>query len=116
MSAIRFFTDEDVYAQLAIQLRRLGFDAISTPEAQRRGTSDEAQLDWAATNGYVIVTFNTADFVQLLAGWLQTRRRHLGIVASTQRPVGELIRRLVNLGNALTAEDMFDRFEFLGDW
>ncbi|MCI0333081.1 MAG: DUF5615 family PIN-like protein [Planctomycetes bacterium] len=57
MSAVRFFTDEDVYGSIAAALRRAGFDAISTPEAGRLHESDESQLLWAADQGYAIVTF-----------------------------------------------------------
>ena len=35
MTAIRFFTDEDVYGTLAAALRAAGCDAVSTPEAGR---------------------------------------------------------------------------------
>jgi len=59
MSAtICFFTDEDIYAAVAPALRRLGHDALSTPESGRRGQSDESQLEWAALHDRAIVTFN----------------------------------------------------------
>jgi hypothetical protein len=32
MTAIRFFTDEDVYGSVAPALRRAGRDALSTPD------------------------------------------------------------------------------------
>ena len=37
MTRVRFFTDEDVHGQVAVQLRAMGFDALSTPEAGRLG-------------------------------------------------------------------------------
>lgn len=58
MTAIRFFTDEDVYGAVATALRRARIDALSTPEVRRRGQSDESQLEWASAEGRVIVTFN----------------------------------------------------------
>ena len=48
MSAVKSFTDEDVYSAVAPALRKAGLDAVSTPEARRLGESDEAQLAWAA--------------------------------------------------------------------
>jgi hypothetical protein len=49
MSSPSFFTDEDVYGAIAPALLRAGIDAISAPEAERLGRSDEAQLgDWPA--------------------------------------------------------------------
>jgi hypothetical protein len=62
MSAIRFFTDEDVHGSIAASLRRAGFEAISTPEAGRLHESDESQLLWAGSNDYAIVTFNVGHF------------------------------------------------------
>ncbi len=44
MASIRFFTDEDVYGAVAAQLRNAGFDAVSTPDADRLGVSDASQL------------------------------------------------------------------------
>jgi len=51
MSAPRFLTDEDIYAAVAPALRKIGLDAISTPEAMRLGQSDESQLTYAASEG-----------------------------------------------------------------
>ncbi|MBS0211051.1 MAG: DUF5615 family PIN-like protein [Planctomycetes bacterium] len=116
MSAIKFFTDEDVYGAIAVALRRAGFDAISTSEARRLGTSDADQLDWATNEGRVLVTFNVADFAQLHADWLARGQHHAGIAVSSQRHIGDLARRLLHFGNTVAAEAMIDRLEFLGDW
>jgi hypothetical protein len=51
MTAIRFFTDEDIHGAVAQALRRAGLDAISTPDAQRIGSTDEDQLLWASAEG-----------------------------------------------------------------
>lgn len=91
MTAIRFFTDEDVHSSLAVALRARGFEASSAPELSRRGESDESQLEFAAKSGFVIVTFNVADFANLHVAWCEQRRSHAGIVVSSQRPVGEIL-------------------------
>jgi hypothetical protein len=116
MSAIRFFTDEDVYGSVAVALRRAGFDATSTPEAGRLRESDDSQLRWAANQGYVLVTFNVGHFARRHAEWLRRGDHHAGIVVSAQRPIGDVVRRLVSLANGLDAEAMRDRLEFLSDW
>ena len=54
MSAVRLFTDEDVYAAIASALRKADVDAVSTPEAGRLGESDESQLVYAAGEGRVL--------------------------------------------------------------
>jgi hypothetical protein len=116
MSRIRFFTDEDVYGATAAALRRGGFDAVSTPEAHRLGQTDESQLQWAAEEGRVLVTFNVAHFARLHAEWIRHGRHHSGLVVSSQRPIGYLLRRLVHLARTLDADAMADRLEFASDW
>lgn len=116
MSAPRFFTDEDIYAAVAPALRRAGFDAISAPEAGRLGAADEVQLTWAADAGRTLITFNVAHFAALHATWIAHGRHHAGLVVSSQRPLGDVVRRLLHLANALEAEGLRDRLEYLGDW
>jgi hypothetical protein len=116
MALIRFFTDEDIYGAVARGLRSAGIDAISTPERGRLGESDEAQLKWAAAGQRVFVTFNVAHFAALHGAWLRQGRHHWGIVVSSQRPLGDLLKRLRNLAKARDAEAMRDRLEFLSDW
>jgi hypothetical protein len=116
MSAARFFTDEDVYAAVALALRRAGIDAVSTAEVRRLGQSDESQLLWASAEGRAVVTFNVAHFAALHRAWLKADRHHAGIVLSSQRPIGDVVRRLSRLAAALDRESLCDRLEFLGDW
>jgi hypothetical protein len=116
MASIRFFTDEDVYGAIAPSLRKSGVDVISTPETGRLGESDESQLEWATDEGRVLVTFNVAHFADLHSQWLKQERHHTGIVVSQQRPIGDLLRRLLNLSSQLQQEAMQDRLEFLSDW
>ena len=116
MASIRLFTDEDVYGSVAPKLREKGFDALSTPEADRLGESDDSQLEWAAQDGRVFLTFNVGHFARLHHEWLRSSRHHAGIVVSSQRPIGNLLRRILNLASALSAEDMRDRLEYLTNW
>jgi hypothetical protein len=116
MSAIRFFTDEDVYGAVAGALRRAGFDAASAPEAGRLRESDESQLLWAATQGYVFVTFNVGHFAGRHSEWLRRGQHHAGIIVSQQLPIGDILRRLLHLATKLEAEAMHDHLEFLSDW
>src|SRR3954468_1399893 len=101
MIRIALFTDEDVYGDAAPALRAAGFDSISVPDVGRLGESDESQLEWATRNGRVVVTFNMGDFAALHARWLAAGRPHAGIIVSKRRPLGDLIRRLIHLGQML---------------
>ncbi len=116
MSAARFFTDEDIYAAVAPALRKAGLNAVSTPEAGRQGESDESQLTWAARERRVLLTFNVAHFAALHATWMRQGRHHSGIIVSSQRPIGELLRRLLHLTTTLNADALQDRLEYQVTW
>ena len=116
MSQIRFFTDEDVYGSVARKIREIGLDAVSTPEADRLRESDESQLAWAAQEGRAIVTFNVADFGRLNSEWMRQSRHHAGVIVSSRRPMGDLLRRITALASSLSADDMKDRLEYLSNW
>jgi hypothetical protein len=113
---IRLFTDEDIHGSVAVQLRAAGFDTISTPEASRLGASDPDQLGWSANQGRVLVTFNVSDFARLHYEWITQGRQHSGVVVSRQRPIGDLIRRILAMGQSLSEDDMKDRLEYLSNW
>lgn len=116
MAQVRIFTDEDIYGAIAPALRKSGVDAVSTPESGRLGESDESQLQWATDEGRVLVTFNVSHFAKLHSDWMSQGREHFGVIVSHQRPIGDLLRRLLQLGNNLDAEAMRNRMEFVSDW
>jgi hypothetical protein len=95
---VRIFTDEDVDARLAPQLRRLGYDAVSCTEAGRSNqrVSDTDQLQYAADHGRAIVIHNIDDYLTIEMAWKVEGRRHHGIIgASAERPIGALVRWMV---------------------
>lgn len=116
MTPIRLFTDEDVYGQVAPGLRAAGFDAVSTPEAGRIGADDPDQLAWAGREGRTLITFNVGDFARLHHDWINRGLHHHGLIVSQQRPLGDVLRRLIQLGRTLGSDDMVDRLEYLGNW
>jgi hypothetical protein len=113
---LRFFTDEDIHGALASALRKRGFDAVSTVEAGRSSLPDDSQLIWATSEERAIVTFNVSDFALLHTGWLAHGRHHSGIIVSAQRPIGDLLRRLLNLDSALGGHGIADQIHFLSNW
>ena len=90
---------------------------ITAMEASMAGRADEQQLEWAASNGRAIYSFNRGDFYSLHTNWLREGRHHSGIILSRQGlSVGEQMRRLLRLIDTLTAEEMGNRIEFLSAW
>lgn len=80
------------------------------------GVPDETQLAFAMQQNRVIFTFNTRDFTQLHKTYLAADQHHAGIIVSDQVQVGILLRRLLKLIDAKSAEEMTDWLEFLSNW
>ncbi|GAK59978.1 hypothetical protein U27_06965 [Candidatus Vecturithrix granuli] len=109
---IHVYTDEDMYGTIARALRERGYDAISTPEAGNLGQTD---VD-AVSQQRAILTFNVRDFVQLHAEYLQNNNSHWGIIVSKRFPIGEIVKRMLHLLNAMTVDEMQNKLEYLTDW
>jgi predicted nuclease of predicted toxin-antitoxin system len=103
---IRLYIDEDVWAGLAATLRDRGYDAINAQEEQRKQFTDEEQLTFAALNQRALLTYNKKHFIPLAIEWWHEGRTHYGIVVSTQLEQGELLRRVLNLLERETANNI----------
>jgi predicted nuclease of predicted toxin-antitoxin system len=113
---IRIYTDEDVPAQLAEQLQRRGYDAISCREAgnSNQALPDEWQLGWTAERGRSIVVFNVAHFLRLDSLWKLQDRSHAGIIMAEHRwSFSELLRRSINHLDTVPPEEQFDIARYL---
>lgn len=110
---IRLYLDEDVHKRVAAALRLRHFDVLSAHELGRWGWSDEEQLAFAAAQGRALFTFNPRDYIRLHGEWLQQGREHAGIIVSDQLAIGETVRRLLNLLNRVTADEMRNQLYWL---
>ena len=110
---IRLYLDEDVQKRVASALRLRHFDVVTAHELRRWGLSDEEQLTYAATEGRALFTYNTPDYLRLHLDWLQRGKEHFGIIVSDQLLVGETVRRLLNLLNRVTADEMRNQIRWL---
>ncbi len=110
---LRLFLDEDVHTALAVALRKRGHDAVHALEEKRLGLPDESQLNFAASEDRLLVSFNVGDFVRLHNRWVTEGREHAGIIVSKQLPVGESLRRLLALLQRVEDESMRGQIRFL---
>jgi hypothetical protein len=113
------YMDEDsVDHALVRALRARGTDVLTALDAGTIGLSDVEHLDWATNAGRVLCTFNVGDFWTLHSTYLTDGRSHAGIILMPQQRygVGELLRRLLRLMAAVSAEAMANRAEFLSAW
>ena len=92
------------------ELRRRGVEIARFHDFGRRGTADPSQMEWAATERRVIVTFDP-DFVEL--GYLSSE--HAGVVYchGTKYSVGGLVRALTALWESTSAEEIAGRVRYL---
>jgi hypothetical protein len=94
---------------LAEDLRSRGFDALSTQEARMDRASDREQIEFAFGEQRAIFTYNISDFAALHREWHEGAKEHWGIIISEQFPdkrYGELLRRILNLLDALAADEI----------
>jgi hypothetical protein len=110
---IRLYLDEDVHKRVAVALRLRHFDVISAHETDRLGTGDNVQLQFATDNNRALLTFNTKHYLDLHESWLQASKERAGIIVSDQLPIGETIRRLLNLPNRVTADEIRNQLYWL---
>jgi hypothetical protein len=107
---IRFHLDENVSNAVASGLRRYSIDVTTTSQAGLIGKDDPNQIQFAKTEGRVIVTHDP-DFLRLH----YTDASHSGIAycAKDERSVGEIIQGLVLIWEVLDPADMEGQVEFL---
>lgn len=116
MSQVRLLIDEDAHHRaLAPALRARGIDVVTAREAGLLGADDDVVLHRAATEGRAIYTFNASDFGRLHSEYLQQGLSHAGVVVVPRQSysVGEQLRRLFQLINTKSAEEMREHLEFL---
>ncbi len=80
------------------------------------GISDEEQLALAISQGRVVLSFNRGDYARLHKRYAEHGWEHCGIIVSEHYPIGELLRRMLNLLMSLSADDMRNRLEYLSQW
>jgi len=102
----RLYLDEDVHKRVANALRMRGFDVVSAHETGQRGMTDQQQLDYAISQGRALVTFNVVDYVKLNNEYVASGKKHYGIILSEQLPVGEMVRRLLQLLGKFSAGEL----------
>jgi hypothetical protein len=109
-ATIRFHLDENVSSAIAAGLRRRGIDVTTTLQAGLLSAGDEKQLDFAASDRHVLVTYD-ADLLRLHSQGVP----HFGIAYSPKgkRTVGELLYGLIMISECLAAEEMMNHVEYL---
>ncbi|MGK2966420.1 MAG: DUF5615 family PIN-like protein [Tepidiformaceae bacterium] len=116
MATTRLYFDHDCAdAEVVAELRRRGLDCLTAEEAGRQRATDPEQLEFATSDGRVLLTSNVGDFAALHREWSASGRRHLGVLLVPQRlGVGSKVRRVLMVLNSVPILDA--RLEYLSSW
>jgi len=109
----RLYCDEDVSVVLVGMLRARGFPVATARDSARLGRTDDEQLIFAAETASVLLTHNRVDFDRLHRRWLESGRRHSGIIVARRRLPVELASRLGRLLSRLSADDLANQLFFI---
>ncbi|HSK72851.1 MAG TPA: DUF5615 family PIN-like protein, partial [Pyrinomonadaceae bacterium] len=98
--------------------RQHGVDVLTTSEAGQVSKPDELQLEFAASVGRTIYTFNVGDYMVLHSEYLKNEKSHPEIIIGEQGRygIGEQMRRLLRIVESKSAEEMRNNIEFLSNW
>lgn len=77
---MRFLLDEDLPPRAAAIARGLGMEVGSVHELGRRGVGDRDQLRFAAAEGYIFLTRNHRDFIELTIEFYRVGEAHPGVL------------------------------------
>ena len=81
----KFYLDEDVPPAAAGIGRGLGLDVVAVLEAGGLGLDDVEQLDLAASQSRIMVTYNRDDFLQLTLEAFAAGKPHFGLLILTRK-------------------------------
>ncbi|MFQ6040273.1 MAG: DUF5615 family PIN-like protein [Candidatus Poribacteria bacterium] len=115
----KLYLNENISHKLvAIPLRELGYDVISSHEAGMDELDDYSQLAFAARRKRILVTFNRDDFERLHEQMMRSRQSHFGILYSHLINSNELVDRLRKFldDSSITMRQMKNEIKDLDEW
>ncbi len=93
---MQIYLDEDVDVLLGTLLSIRGLDCVSASQAGHLGWRDEQHLQWAESEGRVLITHNRVDFEELAKAWYPQGQHHAGILLAMRRAnTYEMLRRIL---------------------
>ncbi len=110
------YLDYNVDVQLAVDLRRRGFDVVHARDIDMARASDDEHLRRAAAQRRVVVTLDRRDFELLAKAWAGQERWHAGNSVSAAPPLlpyGTVLRRLLNLFDSRSGDQLANQLVWL---
>ena len=115
----KLYLNENISHKLvAIPLRELGYDVISSHETGMDELDDYSQLAFAACRRRILVTFNRDDFERLHEQMIRSKQSHFGILYSYIISSSELVDRLRKFldDSSIAMQQMKNQIRNLDDW
>ena len=113
---IKLYLDEDVPEAVSMALKLRGYDVLTAREAEKKGLTDIAQLEYASSEERILITHNIADFSKIHTEVMKKGRGHNGLVFSKQLPIGLIVKGLLKLLSNLTPKKTRNQALWLSDW
>lgn len=110
---IETYLDENIHVAVAEIVRSRGLKAVTSLEAGNNGKSDPEQLEYAAANGFALLTHNRVDFEQLAQEYFAAEKSHYGIIISVYYPPNTIAQRLFRILNNVTADEMVNQVYYI---
>jgi hypothetical protein len=110
VTEVRYYLDENLETEIAVQLKKRGIDAIHIRDLGLRGDTDEAHLERALTLKRILCTYDR-DFLRLA----KTGVQHAGIVIGERQrmTIGLWVKALTDLHANASAEKMENLVQFI---
>jgi len=111
---MKIYCDENIESAIVEGLKRREIEVISARDTGDLGEDDEYHLKRASELGAVILTHDV-DFLKIAHQWHREGKGHKGILYAhpLDLSLGECIRRVELVTQALTEEEMRNHIEFL---
>ena len=110
---IHLYFDEDVSVGIVENLRTRGFDVLSVRDAGVLGRSDDEQMLYAVSQKRAMVTHNRVDFEKQHVRFLKNGLQHYGVIVAKRRKDTEVVTKLLELLDTVTAEEMKNQLRYL---
>ena len=107
---LQFHLDESVDPAVAVGLGQRGIDVTTAGEVRLLGASDLQHLEFARTEGRVLVTHDR-DYLRMAAAGAD--HAGIGYCPPARRTIGQIVLRLADLSRQRSSQDMRGVVEFL---
>jgi hypothetical protein len=113
---VKLYVDADITPRLARILRERGYDVLSAHEAGMADAPDSEQMAFAVVQERALLTCNAGDFTSLFEEYWDVKREHFGVIVSAQLELGEMIRRVTRLLDAISADELHSGWKNLAEY